>query len=216
MRKARQSMTRAPVKRPFIGVRTPLAEFTAALVKTNKYSLCLCCWGWNVHLERECVTGIACNWLKIQILIKVINFFCILYFWPGRRIQECLSSRLPASLGSHPLACPPLSIGFDVRIIHTFSFILILIIISFTKSFCNGGGINDGNDRHNDQRQAKSEGKCNLEGVNDNSGDVGLFLWCRCWEPANHPPQRDRLLFNSHLAPISRQWAPKLRQLKSW
>ena len=33
MRKARQRMTRAPVKRPFIGVRTPLAEFTAALAR---------------------------------------------------------------------------------------------------------------------------------------------------------------------------------------
>ena len=79
-------MTRAPVKRPFIGVRTPLAEFTAALVKTIK-------------------NGFRHRLPKMPTLIESGS-----QGWLGRRIRKYLSTRLPASLGSHPLAFPRLSI----------------------------------------------------------------------------------------------------------
>ena len=70
---------------------------------------------------------------------------------------------------------------------------IISIHISFTKSFSNGGGINDGNDWDDDERQAKSEKFVLLhpqlqklagrvwresECADDNCGDGGLLLWC--------------------------------------
>ena len=45
---------------------------------------------------------------------------------------------------------------------------IIIIHIMFTKSFCNGGGINDGNHGNNDQGKAESEAECNHDYVRDN------------------------------------------------
>ena len=66
----------------------------------------------------------------------------------------------------------------DVMLESSMGLILILIImmmtiiiihIMFTKSFCNGSGINDGNDGNNDQGKAESEAECNHDYVRDNS-----------------------------------------------
>ena len=84
--------------------------------------------------------------------------------WPGRTIRVCWSSRLRASLGSHPLAFLQLSMFILVYITIDLLFLktnplFIIIDNNFTESFCNGSGVNDGNHRHNDQGQAESETK---------------------------------------------------------
>ena len=54
---------------------------------------------------------------------------------------------------------------------------IIIIHIMFTKSFCNGGGINDGNHGNNDQGKAESEAECNHDNWSFlNNDDQNLLI----------------------------------------
>ena len=133
MRKARQRMTRAPVKRPFIGVRTPLAEFTAALARYCRQ----CSWSRGQQSPRQGVGD-------------------------GDGLDEGAKYVGPTycqHLLVHVHWLPPSCDGIFCHI-HIALVIMIVITINsnmiLTKGFGDGGRIDDGDHWHNNQGQAKS------------------------------------------------------------